>query len=558
MVEEFGKEMKTHWTWWWLKTFVLVNEKSKPLEFGVSMKPIQKKYVGEWYAEARDYYLQPLEKIHMYSSSIGGSNNSDVSIILIYIFCSAGLLILIISCINYVNLSTAVFESRKHSVAIRKIIGASRSRLFMQYLTYSVLLTFLSILVSIVISLNLIPFLKSQGIDGIDAPFGNPAFWAIIILFGLLTGIISGVYPASYVSKTVILSTNQNIKSRSWFRNGLIILQFSIAIILLIATTVIKKQLNESTKGNLGYNYSSLISVPLSVNLYNHFEAVNNEILRIPGVLATTSCDFEIPGDLGNYWGVQPDGAARIDIFHIHVAPNFFDVLKVPVKFKFCEFTSDTSEKSDRIVLNETSVSQFGIEETILGKKYDFANTEVEVAGIVKDFHFASLRDKIKPVQFIISDKTWNTIIRLEKTGYEKVVAHIKEIWEKFEKEVPFEYKFIDGLITEQYKKEESLMKLFNIFFLLAMLISLIGLYGLVQLLLQFKVKEVGIRKVNGARVTEVMILLNNDFIKLVILAFIIASPIAWFIMHKWLENFAYKTTLSWWIFAAAGGIAVL
>ena len=346
-------------------------------------------------------------------------------------------------------------------------------------------------------------------------------------------------------------------KSRSLFSNGLITIQFSIAIILLIAAVTIKKQLHESTQGDLGYNHSSLISFGSTEEIYNHSEAMHNEIRKIPGVIATTSCGFQLPGDLGNYWPVQPEGAEKIDIFHTSAASNFFDVMGIPLKNKLGELREDTASTSDRAVINDEAVKRFGIGETVVGKTYNLGETRMEITGIVEDFHIGSMRDRIKPIQFSIIEKNWNQIIRLERENQESSIAQIQKVWEKFETVQPFEYHFVDDLIAEQYQKEQSLFKLFNVFFTLAMVISLVGLFGLVQLLLRFRVKEIGIRKVNGARVPQVIALLNKDFIKWVVIAFVIACPIAWFAMHKWLQNFAYKTNLSWWVFIAAGAVAV-
>ena len=557
IIEESGEQMKIHWTWWWLKTFVMVKNESVVADFGANMKPLQKKYVGDWYAESRDYHLQALKDIHLHSSSILGSFNTDISITLINIFCSAGILILVISCINYINLSIAGFESRKKSIAIRKIIGAGRSFLFKQYMSYSVLLTFLCIFTAIIISLYSIPIFKKQGISGIDIPFEKPAFWLIILIFGLLIGLLSGLYPAGYISKTVMMANPKTPKSRSLFSNGLITIQFSIAIILLIAAVTIKKQLNESTRGDLGYNHSSLISFGSTEEVYNHSEAMHNEIRKIPGVIATTSCGFQLPGDLGNYWPVQPEGADKIDIFHTSAASNFFDVMGIPLKNMLDELREDTASASDRAVINDEAVKRFGIGETVVGKTYNLGETRMEITGVVEDFHIGSMRDRIKPIQFSIIDKNWNQIIRLERENQESSIAQIQKVWEKFETVQPFEYHFVDDLIAEQYQKEQSLFKLFNVFFTLAMVISLVGLFGLVQLLLRFRVKEIGIRKVNGARVPQVIALLNKDFLKWVVIAFVIACPIAWYAMHQWLQSFAYKTNLSWWVFAAAGAAAL-
>jgi ABC-type antimicrobial peptide transport system permease subunit len=558
LIEIWGKEMEHHWLVWWVRTFVLVNDKSAVADFGRNMKALQKKYVGDWYAETSDYYLQPLEQIHLHSAEIDGSFDTDISITLIYIFSSAGLLILVISCINYINLSVAGFESRKKSVGIKKIIGAGRSYLFRQYLSYSVLLTFLCILIAFLISFYIIPVLKTQGISGIDIPINKPLFWLIVLFFGLLTGILSGLYPAGYISKTVITANPKASKSRSVFSNGLITIQFSIAIILLVSIVTIRKQLNESTKGDLGYNYSSLISFGSTEEIFNHYSALHDEIGKIPGVISYTSCGFEIPGYLGNFWPVQPEGAEKLDIFHTSVAPNFFEALGIPIRNKFGVLREDTASASDRAIINDEAVKKFGIGETVVGKTYKLGETSMEITGISGDFHIGSMRDLIKPIHFTIMDKNWNQLIRLEKANQDNAIAQIQKVWEKFETVAPFAYRFVDHMIAEQYSKEKSLLKLFNVFFVLAMIISLIGLFGLVQLLLRFRVKEIGIRKVNGAKVLQVMTMLNKEFIKWVIIAFVIACPIAWYIMHRWLQSFAYKTDMSWWIFIAAGAATMV
>jgi putative ABC transport system permease protein len=369
---------------------------------------------------------------------------------------------------------------------------------------------------------------------------------------------LSGLYPAGYISKTVITPNPKASKSRSIFSNGLITIQFSIAIILLVSIVTIRKQLNESTKGDLGYNYTSLISFGSTEEIFKHYSALHDEIGKIPGVISITSCGFEIPGYLGNFWAVQPEGAEKLDIFHTSVAPNFFEALGIPIRNKLSELREDTASASDRAIINDEAVKRFGIGETVVGKTYKLGETNMEITGITGDFHIGSMRDLIKPIHFTIMDKNWNQLIRLEKANQDNAIAQIQRVWEKFETVAPFAYRFVDHMIGEQYSKEKSLLKLFNVFFVLAMIISLIGLFGLVQLLLRFRVKEIGIRKVNGAKVLQVMAMLNKEFIKWVIIAFVIACPISWYIMHRWLQSFAYKTDLSWWIFIAAGAVTMV
>jgi len=368
---------------------------------------------------------------------------------------------------------------------------------------------------------------------------------------------LSGLYPANYISKTLTISSPDNLKSKSWFRNGLITIQFTIAMVLLIASVVIKKQLHESTKGNLGYRYSSLISFWSTPGTFDHYRAFKEEIGKISGVLGFTSGNLPLPGHLGNYWPVQVEGSNKLDIYHASVAANFFDVLDIPVRNQLEELREDTSSTADFAVINEEAVKCFNIGDRIVGKQYMLGESNVQVAGIMNNFHIGSLRDLIQPIQFTIFEKGWNNIIRIEETNHEKILTDIQHVWKKFEPERPFEYRFIDDLITDQYDKEHSLLKLFNLFFGLAILISLIGLFGLVHLLLRFRIKEIGIRKINGAREFQVIALLNRDFMIWVFFAFVIACPVSWYIMHKWLQNFAYRTDLNWWVFAVAGAVAM-
>ncbi len=558
-LSEYGEYMQKHWLWWSWRTFILLDDEALSKDIGDKMKPLQKKYIGEWHAETFDYYLQPFKKIHLYSSSIDGSFDTDKSLTLIYVLSTVVLLILLISCINYINLSIAGFESRKKSVAIKKIIGAGRRWLFKQYLSYSVLQTLFCVFLAIVLSVCFLPVFNTFQISNIIMPFNKLYFWVILLVFGLLVGLLSGLYPAGFISKTVIISNSAKIKSQSYFRNGLITVQFTIAIILLISVALIKKQLITSTKGELGYDYTSLISFAATESVMDHYQSFHNEMRKLAGVVGTTSCNFDLPGHFGNFWGVKPEGTdKKLEIYHSEAAPNFFDVLKIPVRNKLTEFIEDTSSMSSRAVINVEALKQFGIGEAILGKKYRMGERAVSVVGIAEDFHNNSMHMAIKPVQLTLQEKCWNFLVRLNRENAYSTIAGIKKIWNELEPKQPFEYQFVDDLIANQYTKEKSICKLFNGFFVLAIILSMVGLFGLIQIILRFKIKEIGVRKVNGAKTREILVLLNKEFVKWIIIVFLIACPVAWYAVSLWLENFVYKTNISWWIFAWSGFIAIL
>lgn len=559
LLDDYGDYMKKHWTWWMWRTFVLLDEDAHAAAFGDRMKPLQKKHIGEWHANTFHYYLQPLKDIHLKSADVAGSFSSDVSITFIYIFISAGLLILLISCFNYINLSVAGFERRKRSVSIHKIIGASRSLLFKQYTFYSIVLNIISITFAVLITALVLPLLSDWGIKEVRVPFDNIWFWFIIFGFSIIVGILSGIYPALFISKTVAKINSESVKTNMTFRNVLLTLQFAIAIVLLISASTIRKQLNECIYCELGYNHSSLISIGGTNNIWDHYESFHDELRKIPGVLETTSCSFNLPGYFGNFWPVKPEGTIEsIEIFHTYVTSNFFDVLAIPVITKIGEIKEDTSRTMNNALINEEAFKQFNQGNAILGKTYKLGEMTVTVTGVVSNFHNNSLRDKIKPLQFNIIDKGWNNIVRLDDMSSKNTIAEIKKVWEKFEPVIPFNHSVIDDLISNQYSKEQSYLKIINMFFWLAILISLLGLIGLVQLTIQFRIKEIGIRKVNGARIRDVVFLLNKGVIIWVLTAFIIACPISWYAMNKWLENFAYKIDLSWWVFLMSGIFTLL
>lgn len=558
-LEEYGEYMRNHWLWWAWQTFVLVKDNTDVTAFSEKMKPLQKKYIGDWHRETFDYYLQPLKDIHLHSATISGSFDSDISITLIYILISVVVLILVISCINYINLSIAGFEQRKKTIALRKIIGAGRRWLFKQYLSYSVLQILFCIFLAVVLSICFLPVFNTFQNSSIIIPFNRFYFWVILFVFGLFVGLLSGLYPAGFISKTVIISNLTKNRSQSYFRNGLITVQFTIAIILLISVALIKKQLITSTKGELGYDYTSLISFSATGPVLDHYQSFHNEVRKLAGVVGTTSCNFDLPGNFGNFWGVKPEGTDKdLEIYHSEVAPNFFDVLKIPVRSKLTEFTEDTSSVSGRAVINAEASRQFGLGEAILGKKYSMGNRMITVVGFADDFHNNSAHVAIKPIQLSLHEKCWNLLVRLNRENAYSTIAEIKKIWNELEPKQPFEYKFVDDLIASQYTKEKSIYKLFNGFFVLAIILSMVGLFGLIQMILKFKTKEIGVRKVNGSKSWEIVVLLNKEFVKWIIIAFLIACPVAWYAVSLWLENFVYKTDISWWIFAWSGFVATL
>ncbi|NBC81967.1 MAG: FtsX-like permease family protein [Bacteroidetes bacterium] len=557
-IAQWNSNSQNHWLMWRWRTFVMLHDQDQVEAFEGKMPALQKKHIGNWHADVFNYSLQPLKDIHLGSSHIRGSFNSDNKISTLYIFASIGVLILLIACFNFINLTTTSFEDRKKSISIKKMIGANRKTLFFQYLFYSILLTIICVLIGILLSKQFLPELQRLSGDSIQIPFNNVFFWIAIILFSIIIGTLAGIYPALFIARKVSLSRSNDLISTFGVRNTLVVFQFAITIGLLSFIGIVKKQLNLSTKGDLGYHYTSSINFWNSENTFNHYDAFHQEMAKIPGVISSTSCNFSLPGHFGNFWGVKPKGLKEnVEIFHAQAATDFFEVMEIPLNKQIEPLIADTTQQADRCVINQQAYQLFAMEDDILGNQFKIGETKNTVIAVMSDFHNNTLHEKVKPLSLSLQEKCWNNLVQIDQNRINETLTAIKQLWSKFEEKYPFDYQFVDQSIARRYEREQKLMNLISLFFGLAIFISLLGLYGLMRYIAQYRTKEIGIRKVNGAKWVQIIQLLNVNMVRTIIIAFIIGCPLAYYFMHKWLEKFAYKTEISWWIFAISGFVAL-
>lgn len=503
------------------------------------------------------YVWLPLKKVHLYHSdgSEGGAST-------VHVFMIIAILILIIACINYVNLSTARSMLRSKEVSLRKIVGAARWQLFMQFIIETALLFVFAILISLVSVYLLLPLFNQVSGKDILIKFGDFRLWIVLLSSIVGTLITSSIYPA------ILLSSFKPIKalkgkisasvSSALFRKVLVIVQFTCSIILIAGAIVIGNQLSYIQSKQLGYDKENVLTMPM-IHMAPHLEAIRADLLKQPGVKNITWSSGDIinlgsqTGD--NEWDGKQNGET-VMLNTMNVDEHFIPFFKMQLS-DGQNFNGSISD-STHFILNETAVAAMRLKNPI-GKRIRLWKTTGTITGVVKDFNFESMRDKIKPVIFYNHQKTYGQIyIKTAGKDFPKVIAAAKENWKKYNADFSFHYSFLDDKFKNLYENEQRTGLLFNIFAGITIFISCLGLFGLSAYTAQVRRKEIGVRKVLGISVEGVVRLLAKDFVKLILMAILIATPVAWYIMNAWLQNFAYKVTISWSVFAISGSVAIL
>ena len=485
--------------------------------------------------------------------------------ILVGVILTVGILILVLAVINYINLSFAGSFKRHKELAVRRISGSGRKNLVIQFLFEGILISLIAAVISLFISGVSLPWFNRM----IDYPlnsvnFLNHGFLIFFITLVLVTGSVSGILPALWttrVSSINLLKGNSRNTNKFTVWKYLVLFQMFISIALIIATISIARQVHFANTMDMGFNVNRVITIPVN-KLGNKMNVFLNEVNNNPQTQACALSSVYL--NTFNQWGGElNDGGQekQISYFVIHANADFLKTTDIHLVMGR-NFEKGNTSDINSCLINETAVSQLGIKNplsaTISGRP---------ILGVVKDFHIQSLHYKIGPI-VIFNDPermTGMASIRFLADNNRQIsnyLSFLKTSWKNLSPNNPFEYEFLDQRLKSMYEKDERLMKAFSSFSILAIVVACLGLFGLISFISETKIKEIGIRKVNGAKVSEILTMLNKDFVKWVVVAFVVATPVAYYVMHKWLENFAYKTTLSWWVFALAGllalGIAML
>lgn len=519
---------------------------------GVTKEEIEKKIVDlvqkNHEGSTTELYLQPLLETHLHAIEGGGP------IQYVRIFSIVAMFVLIIACINFMILSTARSTRRAKEVGIRKMVGASKNKLVLQFFGESLLFSLLSLLLAILLAGILrVPFINLAGKD-LSFNFFAPDIFPFLLLLAVFTGILAGSYPAQLLSsfKVVEVMKGTYYTGSLFFRKLLIIIQFAISVVLIICTIVVYKQLQYIRHKDLGLDKNNIIYFPLRD--FSNFIPFKEALKTLPGVeyvSATNRVPISITNSSWAYdWeGKDPD--LEILFQQIYVDFDYFETFKMEM-VEGRTFSAEFPSDSTNYILNEESVQRMGISDPI-GSHLSQSNREGLIIGVVKDFNFHHLSRPIDPLILAIEPARFEeAIIRTDPGILEKTLIDIEKTWKTYYPGEPFEYQFLDEEFDKLYRAEERMGKIFNYFAVLAIIISCLGLFGLASFITELRTREIGIRKTYGSSVLNIFLLMNRSFVLWVLISNLIALPVAWYAMTRWLQNYAYKTAISWWILLLA------
>ena len=512
-------------------------------------------------------HLQPLTDIHLYGDAVYDlSNSGDIKYV--YIFGGVAVIMLVIACINFMNLSTAGSSKRAREVGVRKVMGSEKRELILQFLLESVLLTSIALILATIFGFLALPLFNDLSGKDLSLQLKSvPQILPYLLLFGLLIGLLSGSYPAFYLSSFKPISVlkgrfNFDKKSIS-LRSGLVVVQFFISITLMIGTTVVYQQLKFIQNKKLGYSKDQVLVLD-TWSLGKNQRAFHDELLRDPNVVSVSASGFlpAGPSNNNNYM-VFPDGnnSTLVKTLRYEVDYQYIPTLGMEMAYGR-NFSKDFGNDSSGVIINETAASMLGWKNNALDHTISRANNEGQtstfrVIGVVKDFHFQSLHERISPLVMTLSGEAGTTIVKLKAKNVKDVLAKMKITWDSFKPENPFEYTFLDERFNNTYKAEQKTGQILGVFAGLTIFVACLGLFGLATFTAEQRTREIGVRKVLGASVSGIVMLLSRDFIKLVGIAIIVAMPVAWYGMNKWLQEFEYRIEISWWMLSLAGILSI-
>jgi len=507
--------------------------------------------------------LQPLGDKYLHSNFENGKISGG-RIEYVRMFTIVAIFILLIACINFMNLTTARSVKRSREIGVRKVVGALRSTLIKQFIGESLLVTGLAVSVSLILLVLLLPVFNQITQKEIALPFHQPLFWVKLAAITLVTGLVSGSYPALFLSSfnpvKVLKGTLKLDSASTIFRKGLVIFQFALSVILITATIVISRQMTYVQSKNLGYDRENLVYLPMDGELIPKYSTFKEQALRMPGIQSVSRISIaptSIENGTGDvHWeGKDPNLSAQFT--QISVGYDFVKTMKLKM-LSGRDFSKDFPTDSSGYIVNEAALKRFGYTNPI-GKPITFWKKKGPIIGLLKDFHFDSMHEQIKPliIRFGEQEGYGHILVKTQPGKTKEALASLETMCKEFNPAFPFSYTFSDEEYQKLYQSEQIVTKLSDAFAFLAIFISCLGLLGLAMFTAEQRVKEIGIRKVLGASVRSLFSLLSSEFLLLVVISLLIALPISWYAMGYWLQGFAYRTPMQWWMFALSGVIII-
>jgi len=512
--------------------------------------------------------LQRFDEAYLHNTFKNG-RPSGGRIEYVELFTLVAFFVLLIACINFMNLATARSVKRAREVGIRKAVGALRGRLIVQFIGEAMLLTSFAIVIALALAAATLPAFRELTGKAIYVPFEMPGFWLALLGLLLITGFVAGSYPALFLSglRPVLVLKGTLIfgPGALLFRKGLVVFQFVLSIVLIAGTIVISRQIHYMRTKDLGFDRDNLVYIPFQGDLTFKYEVFRNSLAGVQGITAVTR-STQSPSHIGTHvydldWdGKSPD--TRVVAIHDGIGYGWIDLMKVPV-LQGRDFSRDFPSDSNAVLINETLARMIGFANAV-GKRLQFFQQQKKIIGVVRDFHLRSLRDPIEPLVLYLAEYTdWGcALVRTQPGKTHEALAGIERVFRQMEPAFPFRYYFSDEEYQKLYNNEQTVGVLADCFSFLAVFISCLGLLGLTIFTAEQRRKEIGVRKVIGAGAGDIVLLLSRDIVRLIVLASVIAGPLAWIAMNGWLRNYAYRVSVDWWTFAVAGvaalGIALL
>ncbi|SFT89458.1 duplicated orphan permease [Algoriphagus locisalis] len=522
--------------------------------------------ISDFIKERQEYsnvsvFVQPFGDTYLYGTyedgKVAGGRISYVKI-----FSAIALFILIIACINFMNLTTARSMSRLKEIGVKKSMGASRGGLFTQFITESLVLTFFALVLAVLAAFVLQSLFNQVTSKSLSLTF-QPDVLLLLVGVWLITGLLAGIYPAIYLSKfkpvEVMKSNIKGSFGELLARKGLVVFQFSISLLLIIGISVLSKQMSYIQNQNLGYNQAHLLELNASGIAPNQLSTYLEETKKVPGVSNASSLSHPLVGLASSTIGLTWEGKSeeeQVKFENITVNMGLIETMGFEIADGRA-FSPEFGEEDKKIILNEAAVQTIGFQDPV-GQIVNLWGEDREVIGVVKDFHFESLKEKVKPA-FLKYDPGFaqKVMVRIESNDQQASIAGITEIYEKFTGQ-PLSYSFMDEDYQSLYASEQRVSKLAKYFGVMAIFLSCLGLFGLAAFTAEKRKKEIGVRKVMGASMISILTLVSKDFVALILVAILIAVPVAWYFANNWLQTYAFQTDLSWWIFAGSGVVLIV
>jgi putative ABC transport system permease protein len=522
------------------------------------MNQIYKKHVPEAIAKIA-FTLQPLTSIHLNSGELQVDLPGHGNLQYVNIFFIVAIFILVVACINFMNLATARSARRAKEVGLRKVVGALRGQLIAQFLGESILISFFALLLAMAMVWLFLPEFNRLSQKNLAIHFLDGKLLLSLLGIALATGLISGSYPALFLSKfqpvKVLKGSLKSLGGNLVFRNGLVIVQFVVSIVLLIGTVVVYDQLQFIKSRNMGFEKANLLYMPMTGDMWNRLQALKTELGQNPLTKNYTIID-ELPinlmsGTINVVWEGK-DPHAQIVIPSMDVTESFITVFQMKI-LSGRDFSTSFKADTNNYIINEKAVQIMGMKmENAVGKPLSFGDVKGTIIGVVKNFNFKPIQQPIEPLVLRLNRYGGIVVVKTSPGNTEASIKAMEKISNQLNPAYPFSYNFLDQDLANLYRGEQQMGSIFNLFAVLAIFISSLGLYGLSAFLAQQRTKEIGVRKVLGASVFNVMYLLSSGFTRLILVAMVIAIPFSWWAINKWLQSFAYHIDVSWIIFAVA------